>query len=352
MKKFLTVMVALGVAGAAQAREFPSFFEGARPLGMGGAFTAVADDENALFYNPAGLDRVKQWGFALVNPLVEVGEQGYKFQKDAQDADLDTTSEVVALLREYEGEYAHYRVALFPHFVVPRFAMGVLAQVNVNATPQALAAFPEVDVDALGTGSGHVGLGWGFLDGKLRLGASAKYVKAYRLQQVYTAADIASDAFEDQLEDDVKDGAGVGFDLGAMATLPVWLSPTLAVVVQNVGDLDLGDAGEIPQQINLGASLAHTLPWATLTAAADWVDLTTDVGTDDDLYKRVHLGVEARLPKVLSLRAGLNQGYATFGATLDLWLLKLDYANYAEEIGSGAGVRSDRRHVVQASLGW
>ncbi len=28
---------------------------GARPLGMGGAFTALADDENAVFYNPAGL---------------------------------------------------------------------------------------------------------------------------------------------------------------------------------------------------------------------------------------------------------------------------------------------------------
>jgi len=28
---------------------------GARPLGMGGAFTGLSDDENALFYNPAGL---------------------------------------------------------------------------------------------------------------------------------------------------------------------------------------------------------------------------------------------------------------------------------------------------------
>ena len=31
---------------------------GARPLGMGGAFVGLADDSNALFYNPAGLARL------------------------------------------------------------------------------------------------------------------------------------------------------------------------------------------------------------------------------------------------------------------------------------------------------
>ena len=30
-------------------------FYGARPMGMGGAFTAVADDANAPYWNPAGL---------------------------------------------------------------------------------------------------------------------------------------------------------------------------------------------------------------------------------------------------------------------------------------------------------
>ena len=34
---------------------------GARPLGMGNAFTAVADDANALFVNPAGVAGFKSW---------------------------------------------------------------------------------------------------------------------------------------------------------------------------------------------------------------------------------------------------------------------------------------------------
>lgn len=36
---------------------------GARPLGMGGAFVGLADDENAAFYNPAALAFLKNVGF-------------------------------------------------------------------------------------------------------------------------------------------------------------------------------------------------------------------------------------------------------------------------------------------------
>src|SRR3954464_10109002 len=43
----------------AQAAFLDSGF-GARPVGMGGAFTAIADDSNAPLFNPAGLVQV-QW---------------------------------------------------------------------------------------------------------------------------------------------------------------------------------------------------------------------------------------------------------------------------------------------------
>ncbi|MFA5779619.1 MAG: hypothetical protein WC947_05745 [Elusimicrobiota bacterium] len=36
---------------------------GARPQGLGGAFTAIADDANALFYNPAGISNLKKAEF-------------------------------------------------------------------------------------------------------------------------------------------------------------------------------------------------------------------------------------------------------------------------------------------------
>ncbi|HIC95725.1 TPA: hypothetical protein EYP12_03740 [Candidatus Bipolaricaulota bacterium] len=51
-------MAILAIPTSVQAQSLVSLFDiepGVRPMGMGGAFTGLADDENALFYNPAGL---------------------------------------------------------------------------------------------------------------------------------------------------------------------------------------------------------------------------------------------------------------------------------------------------------
>ncbi len=342
---------ALLLAGAAGARELPRYYQGIRPLGMGGAFTAVADDENALFYNPAGLDRVERWRMGLVNPYLEVGENGYAFYKDARGTDFDSTTEVTELLRDYIGEYLHGRAGVAPYFVMPNFGVAAVGQAVVNTEPHNVA-YPEVDVDATVTLGGHVGVGWGFIEDALRVGATLKYVRQSHLRQTYDAEDIASDDFEDQIRDDLKDGSGFGFDLGAMYTAPVLLEPTVAVVVQNVADLDMGDAGELAQQINLGMSFRHAFSWITVVGAADWVDVTNEIGLDSDPFKRLHFGLEGRLARILSGRVGLYQGYPTFGATVDFRLVRLDYATYAEEIGSSAGTDPDRRHAIQLTFGW
>jgi hypothetical protein len=39
--------------------------QGARPVALGGAFTSIADDANAIFYNPAGLTQISSVGYAV-----------------------------------------------------------------------------------------------------------------------------------------------------------------------------------------------------------------------------------------------------------------------------------------------
>jgi len=350
MRRFFITAFSLMIISSAYATELPRLYKGIRPLGMGGAFTAVADDQNALFYNPAGLDKVDGWGLGIVPLQVEVGENGWDFYNDYTDADLEATDEVIQLLRDYSGKYVHYGASSFPYFVMKHVAVGLLGQGNVNikARPNVLKA----EVDAFGTYGFNAGTGWGFLDGQIRVGGAVKFVNAYRLYETYGVADITASDFDERIKDDKKEGSGLGFDLGIMAEAPVLLKPTFGIMIQNLTDTDLGDAGELPQQLNMGLSIGHSVAGFGFNAAADWVDVTNNIGDDDDLPKRLHFGLEGYLPMILSVRAGLYQGYGSFGVTIDLWALKVNYAQYTEEVGSAAGMMPDKRYVVSASLGW
>lgn len=56
---------------------FPSGFQlnefGARAMGMGGAFTAIANDPSAIFFNPAGITQLKGFNLAFGTNVITLG---------------------------------------------------------------------------------------------------------------------------------------------------------------------------------------------------------------------------------------------------------------------------------------
>ena len=72
---------------------------GARPLGMGGAFTAVADDANAIFWNAAGLGRLGSPS-PQPSPSWGEGEKG-----GAADGSQNNLTSMYARLYEGTNEY-------------------------------------------------------------------------------------------------------------------------------------------------------------------------------------------------------------------------------------------------------
>ena len=162
------------------------------------------------------------------------------------------------------------------------------------------------------------------------------------------------DNFEDQFEDDLENGSDLAFDLGVLYTLAFdWPVKTqIGLTVQNLPEMDFGDAKDQQTQTNIGLALEKSLSKYKLLGALDYRDLTHAIGRDDDIPKRLHMGLELQLPKILSVRAGLNQGYVTYGLTFDFWIIKLDLASYTEEVGAHAGQRDDRRYLGQLTIGW
>jgi hypothetical protein len=118
--------------------------------------------------------------------------------------------------------------------------------------------------------------------------------------------------------------------------------------------MDFGDeVGKVKQVVNLGFRAQHTFFGTVATTfALDYKDLAGELGNDKDKGKRIHAGAEIGFWKLLRIRAGVNQGYGTFGADLDLWILRFSYARYTEEVGAYAGQKKDERHVFQLTAGW
>lgn len=351
MKKMILVLAAVALALPCHAAKIKRYNESIRALGMGGAFTAVADDENALFYNPAGLTRIEKWTIGVINPTIEVNQHSMDFYDDSKDVDTDNTAEVTDLLRKHLGDTAHARFSIFPYYANTNFSLGILGRSDINITPHN-AANPEAEVDVDTSVGAHVGYGHAF--DNLSVGVGVKYIQASTLDQTYEAADIADDKFSDNVEDDLETDSGVGADLGVMYKFAdVMFEPRVALVAINALEPGLDESDYYKRQFNLGASAVYNwADWIKFTGAVDLIDVTKNLGDDNDYMKRLDMGIEAKFPKVLSLRAGLRQGYPSFGATAELLFLKLSYAHYYEEMGVNVGDHSDERHVVQLALGW
>ena len=68
MMKTLLFLLALLTISISSAREMNYLARSPRALLMGDAYTAIADDEFTLFYNPAALARNKGVSFTLLDP--------------------------------------------------------------------------------------------------------------------------------------------------------------------------------------------------------------------------------------------------------------------------------------------
>ena len=358
-------------------REYPYIYKSARAMGMGGAYTAVGGRVDSLFYNPAGLINIPQdkgWEVNLINLSAELGKNVQDVYKDAKDAadvgdlngdgktDDDRLRAMVDVLNKYRGSNLHGLIADFSSIGKSwdswAFGVGGIGSAKLDTMIHqgfGEQGFAEMNANLTTGGLGGVSIG---VADNVFVGLAVKSLHRDSLTHNFSAQDNLGDT--SNLQDEyVKSGDAVGADLGV-----IWkfgpnsdLNPTFGASIMNVGDLKFGDAGKIPQSVNLGIAINPEITWSRrLTVAADYIDLLDNYKQDKDIAKRMRMGAELQLfdiwPVELALRAGVYNNAPTAGFDLRLLILSVTYAMYTEELGAYAGQDKDKRQLITLNLGW
>ena len=350
-----------------------------RALGMGNAFTAVADDHSSMFYNPSALAwrtdgqlRMFLRGGTDSDSLKLKGELD-DVQKLPED---DQTQGYSDLISSHYGDHFHFRVpTVGAVWVRPNWGIafipadlsldmdvhrGMGPMLNVNLYIDSTLAFSYAR--KVKWFSGH-DTSWG---------ATLKGIHRVYAGQAIAAAQLVEGKSVFSTSD-ANEGFTADVDLGFTWRPPVpdrgffkflkWMKPTFAFVGRNLVDYGFKsnfhlidkDSGEPPRlyrRFDVGTKWDLPKFWVfDPHLSAD----VRDMGHPNWSWKKgTHFGMELYW-KMFSWwkghwAGGFNQGYWTAGFGARFAWFQLDIASYGEEVGSDSTPREDRRYLLELAL--
>lgn len=192
-----------------------------RAMGMGNAFTAVADDYSLLYYNPAGFGFKKSGDvqFSLIG--VGFGNKITQLAKDISDAEKSSTQEseqvtaISAVLDKYYGSPFSARMQVAEMFWVrPNWGFGLLPvdlSVDIGINKQ---IGPTLDLDLKKDTSFAFGYGQKIND-EMSVGGTVKAIHRAAVAQSIPVVELASNS-DVMSSKRFKEGLSIDFDLGFM----------------------------------------------------------------------------------------------------------------------------------------
>jgi hypothetical protein len=204
------------------------------------------------------------------------------------------------------------------------------------------------------------GLAFDFMDELLDVGATFKMVSRRGVGKTVHIVDFLDDDFSKNIEKEFDAKTLFSPDVGAIYHLDQLynLQTKVAFVMKNVGGMDFGSSGKIPMTFDMGVSTESELVGFDIIMALDYVDITGKTTRKKSFSRNLKMGVEVGVFKrtnghhALSFRVGRNGPYSTMGFTLNppYIPIKIDYANWSEEVGLVGGEIEDKRQSVQLAF--
>jgi hypothetical protein len=342
----------------------------ARVQGMGGAFVGLADDYNALFFNPAGLARLES---GEINLDLQIGGTPtiLNLSSDIGSAGSDP-QKLQTALANYYGSHFSATTGLGGTWVRPHWGVSLLP---VNLTV-------EADIHGVGGATAGVqayqdtllqfGYAWNITeDRRFSFGIAPKAVYRAYFEKALSILDFSSSTqlFRPQ---DAEEGITVDADAGFLYTVDVpsggffkflqYAKPQFGFAVRNIADegflqnyhlygaqTSRNVDSKLERRFDVGSK--WELPEFWVFKPRFLLDFR-DMGTRYANFKKTsHVGGEL-LWKAFGwlkggYRLGLSEGYVTAGVSAQLWIFLLDVATYSDDIGTSSAPKESRNYMVR-----
>ncbi|MHB8994626.1 MAG: conjugal transfer protein TraF [Armatimonadota bacterium] len=318
---------------------------GARSLGMGGAFTAVADGPTAVYWNPAGLAWNQGWQteFSItgqVNSLDSISDAGDLYDAIRDIDDNPTVDDFEELYNQAQTLSGRPLIADFSASVLSmgynNIAVGIWAQAAGGAELVAPAGAFDPTVPAAvatngdGLGYATAGLGYGHkVKPNFGVGITAKFIEAGRADANFTALyDGAGNVTTTPNPTNSDNDDDFGIDLGLIyePQPEVYCGRVrLGAMVRNINSpsFAIGIGGseiEFEPTVNVGLAVRSANDRALFA-----FDLHNLTGANDTQLQ-VCAGLEYEVANWLILRVGSFDGEFTKGLSAYLGSLRLSAA--------------------------
>lgn len=321
-----------------------------RGLAMGGTYMSYVRGAESLYYNPAALARVEGFDFILAKLQVAYSKDAVRLI-DQMANRSGSSSFTAADVNGFYGLNSFADITLRSGFVMPYLGFGVYSSnfimESFNNPP-----FPTFNANFI-SDYGYVVAGAIPLGNTTSVGIAGRQVRRWGGQKDILVTDLIGSNDKDVLQNAFQDkGVGHALDLAFMTTISGPLNPTFVASWKDVGRTSFtqteGTSSPPSQDSNfsLGVSLQHDILFTSWTHALEYKFIGTQ---NEDLSKKIHLGTEMSVG-LFDVRAGLNQGYLTYGGGFDLWLFSADVAYYTVELGSTAGQQRNDRVVYSLTF--
>ncbi|NRA65011.1 MAG: hypothetical protein HRU19_11055 [Pseudobacteriovorax sp.] len=402
VKLFSILLLLIGLSTGVLAQETPESYVPVRSNGMGGAFTAISNDENAVWTNPAGIARIrKARSRSTVNlfkfPNISAGANGSSREFLSGISESGNAENAQSLSDEASSLSRNPLWSMLSLFPMIMLDVGALPSIMGAYSHTRLKAIIDEDdntlarAEAISDVGGVFGASITTRTNRVNFGFNLRYLSRFAYEETLTLADLQNpNTLQTRIKENSNKSTALAVDLGFLWTFADFWFPTIGIAMFNAptgcqdnylnpfsktrqkicgtvftGDIANPDALSTVDPTDLRVGISITPRFSRKLAARIAIDMhhlhfasgEQNFGLEDVPFrKQIHAGAEffsgnPLLPAPFSVAVGVNQGFYSMGFTIRTSFFSLEFTSYGKNVSTTDTPLEDRRYLAAISFG-